>query len=217
VPSSCCAVDEQFDERVAENDLTRFRRRGPDAPTRQILAALEKVHPPSGATLLDIGGGVGAIHHGLLERGFDQAVQVDASAAYLALARLEADRLGHRGRVEFRHGDFRSVASEVPTADAVTLDRVVCCDPDYQGLLTIAAAHARGYLALSYPRDRWDVRVVVAAMNAWRAVSGRAFRVHVHPPAAMAQVLAGAGLRRRWAGGTFVWAVELFERAPAAA
>jgi magnesium-protoporphyrin O-methyltransferase len=214
VTSSCCAVDEQFDERVAKNDLKRFRRRGPDAATRQILAALEKAHPPSGATLLDIGGGVGAIHHSLLEHGFDRAVQVDASAAYLGLARLEADRLGHGDRVEFRHGDFRSVASEVPTADAVTLDRVVCCDPDYQGLLTIAAAHARAHLALSYPRDRWYVRAVVTAMNGWRALWGRAFRVYLHSPSAMTQVLARAGLRRRWAGGTFIWSVELFERAP---
>ncbi len=213
---TCChpeARDEQFDARVAQRDLRRFRRRGPDAPTRQLLTAVGEGSLPDAPTLLDIGGGVGAIHHVLLERRFVSARHVDASMAYLAAAAREAERLGHGSRVEFVYGDFTAVADRLPAADVVTLDRVVCCDPDYARLLTAAAAHARRAVAFSYPRARWLARALVVCANAMRRALGRAYQAYVHPPAAMAAVLERNGLRRRWAGGTWIWAVELFERA----
>ena len=97
-------------------------------------------------------------------------------------------------------------------ADVVTLDRGVCCDPDYARLLGAAADRARRLVAFSYPRPRWSVRLFVAALNFVNRLRGRTFRAYVHPPAAMIGVLERAGLRRRWAGGTWIWAVELFER-----
>lgn len=212
----CCGVGDQFDDGVARNDLRRYRRRGPAAATKQLLAALDALHLAPSATLIDIGGGIGAIHHHLLEHGFARAAHVDASSAYLTAAAGEADRLGHSGRVTFYQGDFREVAPNLPPADAVTLDRVVCCDPDYESLLGAAANHARRALAFIYPRDRWYVRAAFAVVNAWQRVRRVAFRVYVHPPAAMAGVLAAQGLRLSAQGGTFLWVMELHVREPRA-
>src|SRR5260221_4544553 len=142
----CCrgnANDGFFDARFARRELARYRKRGPKPWTRELLAAIEEAALPPGATLLDVGGGVGTIHHRLLERGFAQATQVDASSAYLTAAAEEVARLGHSGRVAFRRGDFQALAVEIPQVDVVTLDRVVCCDPDYAAMLGHAAAHAR--------------------------------------------------------------------------
>ena len=94
------------------------------------------------------------------------------------------------------------------------MDRVVCCDADYRGLLRAAVGHARRVLAFSYPRPRWITRLVVAVSNTIRRLWGSGFTVYVHPPAAMTTVLEAAGLRRSWAGGTWIWAVEVFERRP---
>ena len=210
--SSCHATDSQFDSATANRDLRRYHRKGPDAPTRAIVRAVRAIALPAGGTLLDIGGGVGAIHHLLLERDFTQARQVDASAAYLAVAAAEASRIGHRELVEFLHADFGAVADDVPAADLVTLDRVVCCDPDYARLLGPAATHARRALALSYPRPRLLVRMVVVIVNAMRRLAGRSFRVYLHPPGAIRAVLERSGLHSKWSGGTWIWAVELFVR-----
>ena len=215
---TCCqrgAAADQFDATIAQRDLERFRRRGPDTPTRRLIAAIEARSLPPEPTLLDVGGGVGAIHHALLDQGFSRATHLDASGAYLTAAAEEARRLGHTGRVEFLLAAFPAEAPTVSSADVVTLDRVVCCDPDYEQLLGAAARHAGRLLAFSYPRPRWLTRLVVAAANAWRRVTRRPFRASVHSPARMAAVLEGAGLQPAWAGGTWIWAVEVYERAAA--
>ncbi|HSB55705.1 MAG TPA: class I SAM-dependent methyltransferase [Gemmatimonadales bacterium] len=209
----CCATDQQFDRRIADRDLRRFLRRGPDPATRQLLTAVQQCTLPSHPTLLDIGGGIGIVHHTLLDCGFGQAIQIDASQAYLAVASTEAARRGHADRVTFTHADFRTVAATTPAAAVVTLDRVVCCDPDYVGLLGSAADHAKRLLAFTYPRARWYTRLFVATMNGWRRLLGHPFRAYIHPPAAMRAVLEDRGLRRRWTGATWIWHADLFERA----
>jgi len=211
----CCrgsANDEFFDERFARRELKRYRRRGPPPWTRELLNAIEAASIPVDSTLLDVGGGVGAIHHHLLERGFARATQIDASSALLAAAAEEVERLRHDGRVDLRRGDFHTLAVELPPMDVVTLDRVVCCDPNFEAMLGQAAAHALRLVAFTYPRPRWIVRVFVNVGNSLRGLFGQTFRAYVHPPAAMAAVLERNGLRRRWAGGTFIWAAEVFER-----
>jgi magnesium-protoporphyrin O-methyltransferase len=115
--------------------------------------------------------------------------------------------------VTFAHADFHALAPTTPPADVVTLDRVVCCDADYARLLGAAADHAQRLLAFTYPHDRWYTRLAVATLNARWRLRGRPFRAYVHPPEAMIAVLEARGLRRRWAGGTWIWRAELFERA----
>jgi tRNA1(Val) A37 N6-methylase TrmN6 len=209
----CCGTDQQFDRGTARADLQRFRRHGPDPATRLLLVALQDCPLPPEPTLLDIGGGVGTIHHALLDQGFTRATHIDASEAYLAVAAEETQRRGHGDRVTFAYADFRAIASTTAPADVVTLDRVFCCDPDYQALLAAAAEHAQRFLALTYPHARWYTRLYIATKNAWRRVRGQPFRAFVHPPAAMIAVLEAHGLRRRWAGSTWIWQAELFERA----
>ena len=177
------------------------------------MAAVQAAALPPHPTLLDIGGGIGAIHHVLLEHGFGAATHVDASEAYLSTAAEESLRLGHAGRVHFQLAAFPMEASDVAPADVVTLDRVVCCDPDYARLLGAAAGRARRLLAFTYPRPRALVHLFIAGENLVQRLLRREFRAYVHPPAAMRAVLEQAGMRRSWAGETWIWAVEVYERA----
>lgn len=207
-----CATADQFDAATAERDLRRLRRRGPDAPTQRLIAAVEARRLPPQSTLLDIGGGVGTIHHVLLDRGFSRATHLDASGAYLTAAADEARRRGHAGRVQFLLAAFPAEAPALPPADVVTLHRVVCCDPDYRGLLGAAARHANRLLAFSYPKPRWLTHLVVAGANTLRRLSRRTFRAYVHPPDRMNAVLEEAGMKKTSTGGTWIWAVDVYER-----
>ena len=207
-----CAAGKKFDRRVAERDLRRYRRRGPDPATKALLGAVRARRLPPAPTLMDVGGGVGTIHHLLLEEGYSHATHVDASDAYLAIAAAESERLGHSARVSFESGDFSS-ASSLPAVDVVTLHRVVCCDRKGPELLGIAASHARHLVVFSHPRPQWVTRAFVACFNAFQQLMRDPFRVYLHDHAAMVGALERQGMRPAWSGGTFVWSVELFERA----
>ena len=75
-------------------------------------------------TLLDIGGGIGAIQHELLDAGVTRATCVDASAPFLDAARQEGASRGHDGRVTYMHGDFVDLADTWRASTRVTRARV---------------------------------------------------------------------------------------------
>lgn len=164
-------------------------------------------------TLLDVGSGVGSLTFGLLERGINHAIAVDASSAYNGAARQEAERLDRAGAVQFIQGDFVTVAPELPVATLVTLDRVVCCYPSYGPLLDTAIRHADRCLALSYPRDVWCVRIGVSLENGQRRLTSNSFRTFVHPVARMEQMIRAAGFNLSSRRETWMWSVDVYTRA----
>ena len=185
----CCraeALDAEFGKKVAAIDLRKYRNRGPSKTTRLLLNALRE-QGVADRTLLDIGGGVGAISHELLRSGLAHATSVDAAGAYIEAARSEAERQGHLNRLNLRNGDFVMIADEIPAADIVTLDRVICCYPDMPALVGMTVerrdellngAGARGYLWLDkrgYPDSEaamWQIGLTVDGRA--RLVSARA-------------------------------------------
>jgi magnesium-protoporphyrin O-methyltransferase len=211
----CTAFDEaatsQFDASVARRDVEAYRRRGPDKPTRLLRDAVVAAGS-SHATVLDIGGGIGALSLELLGAGASRATLVDASAAYLNGARDEAARRNRAGQLEIVSGDFVALAPTLPRADIVTMNRVVCCYPDFQALLTSALDHAERVFAFSYPKDRWAVRAFVGCVNAMRSLTGRAFRAFIHDEAAMRALVERHGFRRDSRHDTFIWHVEVWSR-----
>src|SRR5689334_23733343 len=125
----CDGFASVFDEATARRDRDRYHRDGPDTTTRLLLELLTP-YRSAGSSVLDIGGGIGIIDLELLRAGAGHATLVDASTAYLAVARDEARRAGLLDRLAFVEGDFVRHAAPVGRADVVTLDRVICCYPD---------------------------------------------------------------------------------------
>jgi magnesium-protoporphyrin O-methyltransferase len=163
-----------------------------------------------GATLLDIGAGIGVIHHELLSAGARSAVHVDATDANLRLAEHEASRQGHRDKVTFLGGDFVDLAREIAPADIVTLDRVICCYPDMEELVDASAARARRLYGAVYPRERWLLKVWIFFDNLFRRIRGNPFETYIHPIAAIDTVLKRHGLERRWVRDTYAWRVAVY-------
>jgi hypothetical protein len=211
----CCqGVDEMFGERTAQHDLRRYRKRGPSKPTRMLLEALRR-EGIEHATVLDIGGGIGAIQQELLEAGADRATSVEASAAYLRAAREEAERRGHGDRISFHAGDFVALADRIEPADVVTLDRVICCYPDMDALVGRSADRARRLYGLVYPRDRWWVALGIRVTNAIMRMSRRAFRAHLHRTSEVDAVARRHGLEPKLARRAGpVWQIALYARQP---
>ncbi len=213
--AQCQGIEHQFDHAEARKKLRRYRRRGPDRTTRILIEDLRaalltnNVHD---ATLLDIGAGIGAIHHALLDGLVSRAIHLDASLAQLAAAREETERRGHGGRVEFLHGNFVDMAPGIPPADAVTLDRVICCYDDMHGLVSRSAEKSSRFYAAVYPRDVTWMRIAIAGVNIFERVKRSTFRVFLHDPRAIDAELRGAGLTRVSVRETLGWQVVVYRR-----
>ncbi len=215
----CCSpgdspFDRQFDVRHAARHLRAYHQKGAEGLTRELIEALAE-GGLEGRTVLEVGGGVGVVHHELLRSGAASAVDVDASRAYVSAARAEAERQGHADRVRYLVGDFVALADEVEPAELVALDKVICCYRDMGALVARSAALARHRYALVYPRDTWLGRAAVALENFLFWLTRSSFRVFIHRTADVEAILATQGFVRRRVRVTLGWQLALYER-PAA-
>jgi SAM-dependent methyltransferase len=212
MPCNCCEItDNAFSEAEARSEIRNYRKRGPAGQTKLLLNSIRSLNLKN-ADLLDIGGGIGVIHHELLEDVAQMATHVDASSAYLKQAKAEAARRGHSERVNFIHADFTDVAADLPKADVVTLDRVVCCYPDFRRLLKAAAEHSRRAVAFTYPRETWYLRIGFRIMDFFQKLRNDPFRVFLHPVAEMDSLLKREGFERVSLRRLFVWEMALYKR-----
>ncbi|MEX2583244.1 MAG: class I SAM-dependent methyltransferase [Gemmatimonadota bacterium] len=211
---SCCrGLEKQFGEHQAKRDLRRFRRRGASRATRMLVDAIVD-EGVAGATVLDIGGGVGAVQHLLLSQGAARTLDVDVSHAYIESAREEGVRRGNAGRMAFQVGDFVDLATELEPSDIVTLDRVICCYPDMERLVRESAGRAERLYGLVYPRSNAVSRLAVSAGNLLLRLWRSDFRAHVHDTQRVDELIRSLGFERRFHGATIVWQVFLYGRTP---
>ena len=164
----CCdprGCDDFFDPRFAGRVAKRYRERGLDR-TRQRMVDFLAEQGLQGATVLEIGGGIGEIQVELLKRGAARAVNLELSPAYDAEANALLQESGLADRAERRIHDIAVDPEGVEPVDVVVLHRVVCCYPDYERLLTAAASRARRLVVLSFPRRNLVSRAFIALQNA---------------------------------------------------
>ena len=207
----CCGAEKMFGRELAEHDLHNYQAHGPGKPTRLLIEAL-KAAGIEGLTLLDIGGGVGAIQHELLKAGVNRATAVDASSAYLQADRQAAERQGHTARITYHHGDFVELAPQLPRADIVTLDKAICCYPDMRALVGLSAARAGKLYGVVFPRDTGWMKVGSRLVNFFLRLRHNAFRMFVHPTAEVEAVIHANGLQQRYCRKTFLWQVRVYAR-----
>jgi 2-polyprenyl-3-methyl-5-hydroxy-6-metoxy-1,4-benzoquinol methylase len=207
----CCSYDRQFNARHAEDDLRDYRRNGPTGLTKALVKALS-AGGIEGRSVLEIGGGVGAVHHELLRAGADAAVDVDASRAYVSAAREESERQGHAERVDYRVGDFVALADVIEPADVVALDRVLCCYSDMSSLVARSAALAKSRYGLVYPRYNWFGRAAIVLVNLGKRLSRSPFRTYLHRTTDVDAILAEHGLVRILHRTTLIWQLAVYER-----
>lgn len=207
----CQGIEQMFDDRMARRQLRHYRRKGPAKATRRLLEAIA-AGGIGGRTFIDVGGGVGAIQHDLMGRGAARGTSADASPAYLAAARTEAEARGYASRMRYVDGDFVERAGELEAADIVTLDRVVCCYPDMPAMLGAAASLARCSVGLIIPRGTRLMRFGVGVANLIQRLRRHPFRIYVHDPDEVEAVLAEHGMSRRYLRDGLVWRVMVLGR-----
>ena len=184
---------EAYDAKLAAADLARYRKNGPRPWARTLIEAI-KAEGVEGATLLDIGGGIGVIQHELLDSGAARSTSVEASSAYLSAARSESDRRGFADRVTYRHGDFVDLARSIQPADVVTLERVLNVYPDWERLASLSAERAQRLYGIVIPRNTRFVRLVIAGINLAQRLRRKQVHAAIVPIEALERTLRERGL-----------------------
>jgi len=192
-------------------DLGLFRQ-GKHAKTTLMLISTLVDLGVEGVTLLDIGGGIGAVQLELLRAGATEATSIEASTAYVQVAKQVAAEASLDQRITHIHGDFVTLADRISEADIVTLDRVVCCYDDVEALVSLSAAKARRLYALVYPRTEWWVRLALFFENLGCRLRGSPFRAFVHPTELVDRLVRTAGLQLIHQENTFSWQVVVYRR-----
>ena len=227
--SSCCEpgdYDRVFDEKHARSKARAYARDGLTGDAKRIVelirayGGVREAHTPSSRaqqklseySVLEVGGGIGEIGFELLRHGAARVVNVELATQYERVATELIRERGLTDRVERRVGDFVREAGTVPNADVVVMNRVVCCYPDADALVGAAADHARRYLALTIPVDRWWIRLGIAMGNALLALRRNTFRGYVHATRLVVDAAERRGLRLAERRRGVVWQLIAFER-----
>ncbi len=211
IKEHCCGADAFFDHKRAVTQYADYLKKGPTKVTARMIQQLENQVIKDG-TLLDIGGGIGALAWWFLEKNGARTTAVEASSAYLELAEKYATEQGWEAKARFIFGDFAGMHNDVPVADFVTLDKVVCCYPEYRSILQASCQKANGYLALSYPMDGFLSRIVAFFAGLKTRLKADDFKPYIHPVVKMRQLIKEQGFERVAHDLAFPWHVETYRR-----
>jgi SAM-dependent methyltransferase len=212
---SCCGpprgYEKMFGARTARRDAKRYRRKGLDDTAGVIVDFLRR-RGLEGASVLEIGGGIGALEAELLQAGAERAINVELSPYYEETARELWREAGVAEAAEYQVADLAADGREVGPADAVVMHRVVCCYPDYEALVGAAADRARRHLVMSFPRERFFIRAGLGAVNLVARLLRWEYRSYVHPVAGILAAAERHGLRTALEHRGLVWQVAALER-----
>jgi magnesium-protoporphyrin O-methyltransferase len=211
----CCnptpAGATRFFSWFARRSRRHYQKKGLGKAQKQLVDGIREAGF-EGASVLDIGCGIGFLHQELLKAGAAHAVGVDLSEKMLAEARTLARQQRLEGQTDYRAGDFVEMAAALPDVDITILDKVVCCYPDAQTLVTRSSEKTAKVYALTYPRDHLFNRIMVALEAAFLWIIRVDFRPYVHDPDELEKWIRAQGFHKRAEQLTWVWLTQVYAR-----
>jgi magnesium-protoporphyrin O-methyltransferase len=187
----------------------RYRRKGLDDHQKQIVETLESVGI-EGASLLEVGCGVGALHQTLLEKGAATALGIDLAPRMLAIAESRARDLKLDQRTEYKLGDFVELSDTLESSDVTVMDKVVCCYPAPKELIGAAVEHTNRAIALTYPRKRLISELSNSIWNFCFWLMRSDFRSFVHDPKMIEQLIESNGFHRVFNRNSAMWHTQVY-------
>ncbi len=207
----CCGADMLFDFDSAQKQLKKYIKKGPQGSTRSLIKALSP-YKKANKSLLDIGGGIGAIQWDFLNSNGAHATDVDASSGYLNTARSYALSNNWESKTRFIKGDFVDVSSQIETYHFVTLDKVICCYPGYQHLLANAMAKCDEIMGLTFPMGGPIAHIFSFFNRMYMKIRKIPFRSYIHSAKTVEKIITANGFQIVHRSISFPWRVWVFER-----
>ncbi len=206
----CCGADQLFDSKTAKKQYKKYLKKGPSKITKKLIGQLEKNN--TGVSLLDVGGGIGAIQWWFLNQGGKQTFGVDASTGYTDLAQGHAKKNNLNEITHFIIGDFTTKAKELPKVDHVTLDKVICCYPDYESIINQACTKTLNTVSLSYPMDGSIANIFRSMGVLFMKLTGNPFKPYIHNVSSVRKLFIENGFKVKEKELSFPWHIETYAK-----
>ena len=208
IKEHCCGADKLFDAKTAKKQYKRYLKKGPAKVTKRLIGQLEKTETRE--SLIDVGGGIGAIQWWFLKHGGKQTLGIDASSGYINLAEEHAAKNNFKENSHFIMGDFTAQAEELPKVDHVTLDKVICCYPDFEAIINLACKKSIHTVSLSYPMDGFIADIVRSFGVLFMKLTGNPFKPYVHRVTSVRALLVKNGFDLEEKEISFPWHIETY-------
>ena len=194
-PERCC-----FDDWVDSWSDKATRRPTAAKVSASLLDAITETGVAD-RTILDVGCGIGDLAIEVVARGAASGTGFDLSAKAIDEARKLAQTRGVGDRLRFEVGDGAKL--DLPAADIVVINRVVCCYPDTGNLLERTLGAARSVYAITAPISTGSIgaynRIRNRCWNVWyrlRRTKFAGFRTFVHDLNGIDERIRAAGFHR---------------------
>jgi len=218
---NCCAPEElktkdNFFSKRARHYDKRFHKKGLDKTQQFLLEGMAAVMKHNGQnpleSVMEIGCGVGGLLLTMLDKGLNHAIGIEASEGMLEKAKENAVRMKFEEKTVFHHRDFVDVEPELPAADIMILDKVLCCDANPELLIKRSTGKTKAIYAVSFPRDNILVRLFVKAGIVITKIFPAMFTPFYHEPADIKRWTENAGFVLSYARNSFIWQVQVYTR-----
>jgi 2-polyprenyl-3-methyl-5-hydroxy-6-metoxy-1,4-benzoquinol methylase len=200
-----------FNTKEATGKLKRYLKNGTNTVATRLVGSLVSDGVEE-QTIIDVGCGIGMLYTELIEQGAKSATGVEISDGYTKSANQLHELKGVSDRVTRVILDFAEAGDTVAPADIVVLDRVVCCYPDWEKLLTSVSEHATGRVAFSFPRETLRSRLGMNFFNLWLRIRKVDFQAFVHPIDQMLALMETKGFTKTFDTHSPQWRGVVLER-----
>jgi len=163
-------------------------------------------------SLLDIGSGIGSIIFELFEAGIKEAQYIDISKPYTAIFREEIEKRSLSEKVDVKTGDFTDNCPSVKSADIVTLDKVICCYPDFEQLVSSSIQKCKKYYAYVIPIDTWWVKLFHYSAGKIGKILGNQFETFIHPTGEIEKMVINHNFKKIYRKQRREWLTVVFEK-----
>lgn len=204
-------ISHEFDEDACDF-CDRYHKRGLSKSSRLLLSFILE-DGILGRTVADLGCGAGGFSMELLKKGASSSVGFDLSPKMIESATSLARATGFDSRAKFELGNAATV--ELPAADIVLMDKVLCCYSEWQPLLNNAIGASKSIIGFIVPRDegvaKWPFRLGVKVVNFFQR-RGKKILFYLHPLDCVDETLRSSGFTLRRKRGSRFWLVFLYTR-----
>jgi len=211
IKEHCCGADLFFDKKTAEKEYRQYQKKGPSRVTAKIIQQLENQNV-QGKSMVDVGGGIGALQWWFLKNGGAQTSDIDASSGYLKQAQEHAIENGWKDKAHFVQGDCLDSFNEIDDPEFITLDKVVCCYPNYKEILEATCEKSKSHISLSYPMDGLISETIRLIGDLYFRIMKNPYRPYVHSVKKIRNVFTSKGYQRIAYDLAFPWHVETYVR-----